>query len=144
MLSVNDLRHRLLSLDGRGYPGYRETHGSFSFGYFTLHIDHVQSDPYAPPSRLRVQMPLAEAGYPAAMLASRGRRVSLADFLARQFAATIRRMDSRQIAIDAGQQTVLERTGAAVSHQDVELRFTARLPAAGRRILGREAARLLA
>jgi predicted ABC-class ATPase len=45
--------------------------------------------------------------------------------------------------VDAGRQTVLERTAVAVSPDGVELRFTARLPAAGRTILGHEAARLL-
>jgi predicted ABC-class ATPase len=143
MPSLSDLRGRLLALDRQGYRAYRDIQGTYQADRFTLFVDHVQSDPFAPPSRMRVRMPLAEAGYPEAMLATRGRRVSLADFLARRFAAGIRRTDARALAIDAGGQTVLERTAAAVSANGAELRFTARLPAAGRSILGREAARLL-
>jgi len=141
--SSADLRNRLLALDRRGYHDYRDIQGAFQFDRFTLFVDHVQSDPFAPPSRLRVRMPLAEAGYPQAMLATRSWRVALVDYLARRFAAGIREAEVRALSIDAGRQTVLERTAAAVSADGAELRFTARLPAAGRTILGREAARLL-
>jgi predicted ABC-class ATPase len=144
VLSSADLQNRLLALDRRGYRAYRDIQGTFQFDRFTLFVDHVQSDPFAPPSRLRVRMPLAEAGYPQAMLATHSRRVALADYLARRFAADIRKAEVRALSIDAGRQKVLERTAAAVSTEGAELRFTARLPAAGRTILGREAARLLA
>jgi predicted ABC-class ATPase len=143
VLSSADLRNRLLALDRRSYRAYRDIQGTFQFDRFTLFVDHVQSDPFAPPSRLRVRMPLAEAGYPQAMLATHSRRVALADYLARRFAAGIREAEVRALSIDAGRQTVLERTAAAVSADGAELRFTARFPATGRTILGREAARLL-
>lgn len=143
MRSSRDLRDRLIHIDGRGYRAYRDIEETYSFPTFTLSIDHAQSDPFAPPSRLRVEMPPAEAGYPPHMLQTRERRVSLADFLARRFAAAIQRRGARALGIDAGGQTVLERTAAAVADRGVEIRFTARLPAAGRTILGREAAHLL-
>ncbi|HEX6507072.1 MAG TPA: ABC-ATPase domain-containing protein, partial [Chloroflexota bacterium] len=141
--SSAELRKRLVDLDRRGYNAYRDIQGAYRFDRFTLFVDRVQSDPFAPPSRLRVRMPQAEASYPSAMLETRGRRISLADYLARRFASAIRQAEARALSIDAGRQTVLERTAAAVSRDAVELRFTARLPAAGRSILGREAARLL-
>src|SRR5947209_8546986 len=143
MLSSDDLRTLLSRLDGRGYRAYRDVQGTYTFGRFSLLVDHVQSDPFAPPSWLRVRMPLTVAGYPEAMLVNRCRRVALADFLARALAAAIRGAEARAISIYAGYQTVLERTAATISERDVELRFTARLPAAGRTILGRDAARLL-
>ena len=31
--------------------------GSYDFGNFTLHIDYVQGDPFASPSRIRVVVP---------------------------------------------------------------------------------------
>ncbi|MBV9281052.1 MAG: ABC-ATPase domain-containing protein, partial [Chloroflexi bacterium] len=143
MLSSRDLRDRLLRLDRRGYRAYRDIEGSYRFPQFTLFIDHVQSDPFAPPSRLRVRMPPAEVGYPPAMLQTRGRRIALADYLARRFALAIRAPEARALAVDAGGQVVLERTAAVVTDAGGELRFTARLPAAGRTILGNDAARLL-
>ena len=37
------------SIDGRGYPAYREMKGEYDFGEYTLSVDHVQADPFAPP-----------------------------------------------------------------------------------------------
>ena len=58
--------HNLLDhcerLDGKSYGAYKSLRGSHSYGDFTFFIDRVQSDPYAPPTMCRVQMPLAEAG----------------------------------------------------------------------------------
>lgn len=143
MLSHVDLRQHLLSLDRQGYRGYRGIEGAYRFPQFTLSIDHAQSDPFAPPSRVRATMGMREAGYPPDIVASSGRRTSLADYLTRSFARALRRLGARDISIDAGGQEILERTAAAVWPDRVELRFTVRLPAAGRSILGREAARLL-
>lgn len=143
MLGQADLRQRLLALDRHGYRGYRDIEGAYRFPQFTLFVDHAQSDPFAPPSRLRARMTIAEAGYPPEIVSTRRRRISQADYLARCFADAIRREGARDLAIDAGGQTVLERTACAISPEFVELRFTARLPGAGRTILGREAARLL-
>lgn len=102
MQSSADLRSRLLGLDRRGYRAYRDIQGAFRFDRFTLFVDHVQSDPYAPPSWLRVRMALAEAGYPPEMVETRIRRIALADFLARRFAAQIRGSNARALEIDAG------------------------------------------
>ena len=49
----------------------------------------------------------------------------------------------REISIDAGRQTVLDRSACLIDAEAVELRFTIDLPGAGRRILGRKAATLL-
>ncbi|WP_234968806.1 ABC-ATPase domain-containing protein, partial [Actinomyces bouchesdurhonensis] len=46
---LNQLRHA----DGRPYGFYKNALGAWDYGDFTLAIDHVQADPYAPPSSLR-------------------------------------------------------------------------------------------
>ena len=44
------LRQLLTSLDGRSYGSYKQLKGSYDLGPCRLLIDHVQVDPYAPPS----------------------------------------------------------------------------------------------
>ena len=65
--TVNDhhaLGDRLRRIDGRSYGAYREIEGRWVFPQFTLVIDHVQSDPFAPPSRLRALVPGRVAAFP--------------------------------------------------------------------------------
>ena len=60
-------REHLLSLlrriDGRGYPAYKDIRGQYGFDGFDLLIDHVQGDPFAAPSRVRVRVPMSAAGF---------------------------------------------------------------------------------
>ena len=85
--TMADLQRLLNRLDGKGYPAYKDIRGNYNFKYFTLFIDHVQGDPFAAPSRLRVALPLSLAGFPPATWANRSRQVALRDFLARRFSS---------------------------------------------------------
>lgn len=143
-------------LDGRGYPAYRDLEGEWSAGDgITVFVDRVARDPFAPPSRLRVRVDGAVAGFPRTLFSNRIRRTALADFLARRFHRAIPRSGgsagsghSGRIRIDAGGQEALERTAIRISGDEdgsgfVEARVEVGLPAAGRRILGHRAADLL-
>ena len=151
MPSADDLRRTLGRIDGRGYKAYKEIQGSFEFPRFALHVDHVQGDPYATPSKLRVRMPMREAGLPPLLFEGAVRRLACEDFLARRVQAATRRGGreprgsgkSGLIEVDAGGQEVLERTAAVVTPDWVEIRLQLGLPAAGRRVLGRQAESLL-
>jgi len=44
---------------------YKDIEGQWTFAGFTLIVDHAQSDPFAHPSRCRVQLSMATAGFPA-------------------------------------------------------------------------------
>ena len=83
MPSADDLRRTLGRIDGRGYKAYKEIQGSFEFPRFALHVDHVQGDPYATPSKLRLRMPMREAGLPPPLFEGAVRRLACEDFLAR-------------------------------------------------------------
>lgn len=146
----SELRRTLRRIDGRGYKAYRDLRGHTSLGDVELHVDHVQGDPFAAPSRMRVRVAQADARLPEALFDSRVRRVALEDFLARRVAeaaaaASARRGSGRSglVAIDAGGQEVLERTAVRVGPGWVEARLAVGLPAAGRRVLGPEAEALL-
>ncbi len=139
---MQELERILRRVDGRGYKAYKDLQGGrFEHGSFTLRIDHVQGDPYAAPSRLRALVPGQVAGLPEVALRSPDRVRATRDFIARAFHSAARR--ERDITIDAGAQTVLDRSACLIDERCVELRFTVNLPAAGRRILGRQAFQLL-
>ncbi|GAB4461506.1 MAG: ABC-ATPase domain-containing protein [Elainellaceae cyanobacterium] len=150
MANEQVLRQTLLRLDGLGYKAYKDIQGSYRFPGFTLHIDYVQGDPFAAPSRLRVVVPQTEAGFPAETFQTRSREVALRDYLTRQFgrvAAAVREKrgsgNSGLIAIAPTSQYSLERSALWVSAAAIEARFSVGLPARGRQILGRTAAELL-
>lgn len=138
---MKQLQQTLARIDGRGYKAYRDIQGRHAFDRFTLRVDHVQGDPFAPPSRLRAIVPWEVAALPAAAHASGPRQRAARDYLARAFRAAAG--EHADIGIDAGAQTVLERTACLFTEAGVELRFTVHLPANGRRVLGRRARALL-
>lgn len=141
----------LTRLDGRGYKAFKELRGTYAFDGLTLHVDHVQGDPFAEPSKLRLSVPAAVGGFPEDLWSTRVRRVALQDYIARRARAALAASSrpgrgsgrSGEVRVDAGGQEVLERTAVVVGRDGVELRLQVGLPAAGRRILGREAGELL-
>ena len=54
MNTVDTLVDFLNGIDGQGYKAYKRLRGTWAFPDFTLHVDHVQGDPFAAPSRVRV------------------------------------------------------------------------------------------
>jgi predicted ABC-class ATPase len=139
---MRDLAHTLERIDGRGYKAYKDLQGRrYDFGDFDLLVDHVQGDAYAAPSRFRALVPIDGAALPPSALASPARSRATRDFLTRAFRAAAH--SQQEISIDAGAQTVLDRSACLFSAESVELRFRVDLPAAGRRILGRKAGALL-
>lgn len=147
---MNNLRQKLHKIDGRGYKAYKEIRGSYRFDQFTLFIDYVQGDPFASPSRLRVRVPQSTARYPTDTFARRSRRIGLENYLTAVFHAAARKISEKRgsgksglITIDAPGQEMLERTAMRVTPAFVEASFAVGLPAAGRRVLGRQAAAML-
>ena len=58
MRDAESLQQTLHRIDGRGYKAYRDIRGSYRLEAADLYIDHVQGDPFAAPSKLRVRIPL--------------------------------------------------------------------------------------
>ena len=149
--SSDDLRHTLHRIDGAGYGAYKQIKGIYDFGDFELIVDHVQGDPYARPSRVRVRMQQDVARLPQHYWEHRSREIGLRDYLTRRFRSEVRGSIRRgegsgrsgAVVMDEPAQEILERTSVFVDEWEVEGRFLVGLPAQGRRILGREAARIL-
>ncbi|MGM0644995.1 MAG: ABC-ATPase domain-containing protein [Thermodesulfobacteriota bacterium] len=128
-------------IDGKGYGAYKDLRGAYNLGSCRVSLDHIQSDPYAPPSKVRLEVGAARAGFPQELYANRVRRVALQDFVARCFAQAIRDATGRdRVEIDSCGQEILERTAVRIEEGTVEVRCAVGLPAKGRRILGRQAA----
>jgi len=189
--TLNELTSHLHAIDGRSYAAYKAIVGRYRSPLgWVLYIDRIQPDPYAPPTAIRVVLPLAltgadarltgftprltgadtrptgtnetltEANEPltdaaAHLTASPTRAVALRDYLAR----TLRELLKGQaISIAPAGQEILERSSVNLHEtwQDdfstpafntpgpyLELRLRWSLPAFGREIAGRQAARNL-
>lgn len=166
MKNGQELERELLSLDQQGYSSYKRIQGDYRFPAYILCIDHVQVDPFAPPSKIRIVLEDKTVGLPQHLTDSKSKRIAVSDFLTRSFRRNLRNMPKReekrenpyaraygrkreedsssagnssQIFIDRCGQEILERTSVLIKAHQVEIRLEIGLPAAGRRILGREA-----
>jgi predicted ABC-class ATPase len=145
------LKTLLLALDGRGYKAYKELTGSWAFDGFTLHVDHVQGDPFAASSRLCVEARRDVLGIGDGLVDGSLRRTALGDYLARAFREAAKRIargnrgigKSGEISLTAGSQEIIERNAVVFTEDTLQCRFILGLPAEGRTILGREAAEML-
>ncbi|MEM1347045.1 MAG: ABC-ATPase domain-containing protein [Myxococcota bacterium] len=146
----HDLRQMLRQIDGKGYRAYKDLRGVYDFEGFELHIDHVQGDPFAAPSRLRVVVWQEHAGIPTEHFERYEREIGVRDYLARRFGLEARRQSGRRGSGKSGAidimgmgQEILDRSSCLIDDEAVEVRFTVGLPAQGRRVLGRQAMLML-
>lgn len=145
------LERTLAQIDGRGYALYKQLTGTYQLGAFQLAIDHVQVDPYAPPSRMRIILDPDTAGLPVDLTNDAIGRRAVADFLTRRFSNVAHRLvpkpsgtgNSGLVSIGQLGQEVLERTSIVITRDRIEARIDVGLPASGRRARGREASKVL-
>ena len=153
MQTSEALKQLLARIDRRSYPAYKDTRGAYQFPGYVLSIDHVQSDPFAAPSKVSVHLTGKQAGFPPALYATPHQRIALQDFLTRQFARQAGRTSfqargsghSGLLATSRCGQEILERTACQLNPADggVTLRCEVGFPANGRTINARELEKLL-
>lgn len=151
MISENELRRQLKSIDRKSYPAYKSLTGSVRFSSYILSIDHVQGDPFASPSHLTAHIDLKAADFPQAYLSQRHRRTALADYLLRKFSKELSAYafsakgsgKSGFLGVSRCGQEVLERTACEITDSGIEIRFFVGFPAAGRTILAGELEKIL-
>lgn len=133
------LSGELLKMRGASYGRYKALKGDWDFGDFTLTVQRVQADPFAPPSRIRLLRP--DAGIPDSAYADPVRRRATADYLGRR---ARRLLKGSLLKIDTGGQEVIARSSCQVTEEGaLDLRIGLDLPGQGRRIDGRTAEREL-
>lgn len=150
MKNATALGQTLNALDGQKYGAYKRIKGSYQFAQYQLAVDHVQVDPYAPPSKMRIILNRKTAGIPDELLDTKDKRIAVADFLTRAFWNNIQATNKKvkdsgtngKVLIDRCGQEILERTSVVVNADDIEVRFEVGLPAAGRKIKGKSASYL--
>ncbi len=150
MQNQNELVQALLRMDGKSYPAYKAVKGSYQYQDFELSIDHVQGDPFAIPSKVRVIIPISTAQFPEDTYHNDCRNVALCDFLARRFYHSIKKHNTQRegsgksgiIEIDRPGQEVLKTSSMVIKDGCIEARFLVGLPAFGRRIAGRIASNI--
>ena len=139
----SNLAATLHNLDGRSYGNYKQIRGRYEFGPVTVFIDRVQVDPFASPSKVRIRINRAEAGFPAEITTDREDRIAASDFLFRAGDSFLSRNNRHAIILGRPGQEVLERSNVVIDDTGFEARLLVNLPAKGRRILGHQAADIL-
>ena len=151
MKNYKELEKILFSMDGKSYSAYKSLKGEYKFEKYILAIDHVQSDPYAPPSKMRVTMDRKICGIPYELTDTKDKNIAVSDFLTRNFYSEIQKSGndstgtggSGRIFIDRCGQEILERTSVLIKRDKVEVRFEMGMPARGRRIMGKAAQKII-
>ena len=151
MKNYKELEKILFSMDGKSYSAYKSLKGEYKFEKYVLAIDHVQSDPYAPPSKMRVIMDRKICGIPYELTDTKDKNIAVSDFLTRNFYSEIQKSGndstgtggSGKIFIDRCGQEILERTSVLIKGDKVEVRFEMGMPARGRRIMGKAAQKII-
>ena len=151
MQSYNDLQSQLKTIDHKSYPLYKSLRGSYQFPKYILSIDHVQADPFAAPSDVRVTVDTKAAGFPAFAMKDKLTRTALADELLRNFAAKVNQFNfkakgsgkSGLISVTHCGQEVLQRTACEISEKEITARFAVGFPANGRTINAKELEKIL-
>ena len=151
MKNYKELEKILFSMDGKSYSAYKSLKGEYKFPKYVLAIDHVQSDPYAPPSRMRIIMDRKISGIPYELTDTKEKNIAVSDFLTRNFYKEIQKNGndssgpggSGRIFIDRCGQEILERTSVLIKEDKIEVRFEMGMPARGRRIMGKAAQKII-
>ena len=151
MKNYKELEKILFSMDGKSYSAYKSLKGEYKFPKYVLAIDHVQSDPYAPPSRMRIIMDRKNSGIPYELTDTKEKNIAVSDFLTRNFYKEIQKSGndssgtggSGRIFIDRCGQEILERTSVLIKEDKIEVRFEMGMPARGRRIMGKAAQKII-
>ncbi len=141
----------LRGLDGKPYSGYKAIKGEYQLGFYGLFIDYVQSDPFAPPTRIRARVPMDLLRLTADEISSLEQKIATEDFLTRRLVAALTELGAKRrgsgrsgsILIANPGQVVLARSSIKISPDSIEVRMSIGLPANGRRIRAKDAEAML-
>ena len=145
------LKNELKRIDGRGYKAYKDLQGQYDFNDYVLSIDHVQGDPFASPSRIRIIINKEKAKFPEELINENYKKIAVSDFLTRLFYFNINKYSEKifgsgksgLIAISRCPQEILERTSIVINEDNIEARFYVGFPAKGRTVLSKELEKIL-
>lgn len=151
MQQASQLKEQLHSINRKSYPAYKSLKGVYQFDRYLLSIDHVQGDPFASPSHISVKLSHRDTGFPQEYYKDKITRITLADFLTRQFEQQVNHYTFRAkgsgksglISVTHCGQEVLERTACEITEKGITARFFIGFPANGRTINSTELEKIL-
>ncbi|MEY8336929.1 ABC-ATPase domain-containing protein [Lachnospiraceae bacterium 62-35] len=151
MKQSQELLNMLRAIDHKSYPAYKSLAGGYQFDGYILSIDHVQGDPFASPSSLRVDIPHQLAGFPAEYYKRPCCRIALEDYLTRRLYARFQDFNfkakgsgkSGLLSVSRCGQEVLSRSACEITEKGITARFHVGFPAFGRTINAGELEKIL-
>ena len=148
---MEKLRTQLRQIDHKGYKAYKTLEGEYNFGTYRLCIDHVQGDPFATPSRVRICY-RNKGNINPEFFQNRHRRTAVEDYLLRRLTRTIRAASdgtrkgsgkSGIVTVCRAGQEILERSSMKITEDWIEARIEVGFPAYGRTIAAGELMQIL-
>ncbi len=145
-MTPQDLKKKLNFVNHKSYGMYKELQGNYTFSQYVLYIDHVQGDPFAAPSRVRVRISEKMHQMKKEWYDTKQKKRALEDYLLRLVLASIRRYENRNMGSGKSGsittcrtgQEVLERIAVIFDKSELEVRMEIGFPARGRTILADE------
>lgn len=151
MKNQEELKKQLRQIDHKGYKAYKVLEGEYDFGAYRLCIDHVQGDPFATPSRVRICWN-NRGNIPARYFENRHCKTAVEDYLLRRLHKNLRSSGGKErrgsgksgmiTACRTGQE-ILERTAMRIDSKVIEARIEVGFPAYGRSIAAGELEKIL-
>ena len=153
MKTSDDLKMLLKKIDHKGYPAYKDTKGLYKFDKYILDIEHVQGDPFASPSKIKLIVEGKDANIPRNFMDKTYKKIALQDYLLRQFGRRLSKASftahgsgkSGLMCVSRCGQEILERSGCEIKEDDgtVIVRMEIGFPANGRTINSGELIKIL-
>lgn len=153
MKSRDELKILLERIDRKGYPAYKETKGSYQFNGYVLVIEHVQGDPFAAPSQIKIIVKGKDAGIVPYYYDKEYKRIAVQDYILRQLEKDIYKNSysakgsgkSGLMSISKCGQEILKRSACQMDghNGDVIVRMEIGFPANGRTINSRDLKKIL-
>lgn len=143
MKERKDLIQMIRQIDRKSYGSYKMLKGEYKFCDYILCIDHVQGDPFASPSRVRLKV-FNQGKMKKEYFCRLWRKTAAEDFILRLFWKNLNQMERESMGsgksgfigiLRAGQE-MLERTAVHISEEYFEVRLEIGFPAFGRTIAG--------
>lgn len=139
-----DLKEKFQKIDHRGYLAYKEIKGTYQFKNYIFVIEHVQGDPFASPSQVKIIVNNKNTKIPNKYFDRNHRRIAVQDYLLRKLEILTLKNSfkikgsgkSGLISVSHCGPEILERSACQICSKngDVMIRMEIGFPANGRTI----------
>ncbi len=144
---MKEIYQKLKAISGKNYGFYKQLSSkTFDFGDFEICFEHIQGDPYAPPSRVLLHAPLSLLNWPNEFANTKIKQKALSDFLHRELALVISEIFPEKndvISCLTPAQTIKIRNTVWIDHGNISILLNIRLPGEKRLIDGSKAIEIL-